>query len=44
VFTFARDGNGTVHLKPVPPMDPGDQFIWAYKPWRRIGPPTQTVR
>jgi TRAP-type C4-dicarboxylate transport system substrate-binding protein len=44
VFTFARDGDGTLHLKPVLPMDPGDQFVWSYKPWRRIGPPTQTAR
>lgn len=44
VFTFGRDGDGTLHLKPVLPMDSGDQFIWAYKPWRRIGPPTETAR
>ena len=44
VFTFTRDGDGTLHLKPVLPMDPGDQFVWAYKPWQRIGPPTQTAR
>jgi hypothetical protein len=44
VFRFTRDRNGTLHLKPVLPMDPGDQFVWAYKPWQRIGPPTQTVR
>ena len=28
------------YLKPVLPMDPGDQFVWAYKPWQRIAPPT----
>jgi hypothetical protein len=44
VFRFARDPNGTIHLKPVLPMDSGDQFIWASKPWRRIGPPTATAR
>jgi TRAP-type C4-dicarboxylate transport system substrate-binding protein len=44
VFTFVRDDDGTIHLKPVLPMDRGDQFVWAYKPWRRIGPPTQTAR
>ena len=38
------DGDGTLHLKPVLPMDPGDQFVWACKPWQRIGPPTQTAR
>ena len=40
VFTFTRDGDRTLHLKPVLPMDPGDQFVWAYKPWQRIAPPT----
>jgi TRAP-type C4-dicarboxylate transport system substrate-binding protein len=44
LFTYTRDGNGTLHLRPVLPMDPGDQFVWASKPWRRIGPPTQTAR
>jgi hypothetical protein len=44
VFSFTRDSDGTLHLKPVLPMDKGDQFVWAYKPWRRIGPPTQTAR
>jgi TRAP-type C4-dicarboxylate transport system substrate-binding protein len=44
VFTFTRDGDGTLHLRPVLPMDPGDRFVWASKPWRRIGPPTQTSR
>jgi TRAP-type C4-dicarboxylate transport system substrate-binding protein len=44
VFTFTRGGGGTLRLKPVLPMDPGDRFVWAYKPWRRIGPPTQTLR
>lgn len=38
-FTFTRDGDGTLNLTPVLPMDPGDQFVWAYRPWRRIGPP-----
>jgi TRAP-type C4-dicarboxylate transport system substrate-binding protein len=41
VFRFTRDADGTLHLRPVPPMDPGDQFVWAYKPWQRIGPPTR---
>jgi TRAP-type C4-dicarboxylate transport system substrate-binding protein len=44
VFTFIRDRDGTLRLKPVLPMDPGDQFVWAYKQWRRIGPPTETAR
>lgn len=44
VFRFTRDADGTIHLKPVLPMDAGDQFIWSYKPWKRIGPPTQLER
>jgi TRAP-type C4-dicarboxylate transport system substrate-binding protein len=39
VFRFAREANGTIHWTPVLPMDPGDQFVWASQPWRRIGPP-----
>lgn len=44
VFRFTRDPNGTLHLRPVLPMDSGDQFIWSSQPWRRIGPPTATER
>jgi TRAP-type C4-dicarboxylate transport system substrate-binding protein len=44
VFEFTREQNGTLHLKPILPMDKGDQFIWASQPWRRIGPPTNTAR
>ena len=44
VFRFTRDANGTIHLTPVLPMDEGDQFVWAYKPWKRIGPPTSLER
>lgn len=44
VFRFTREPDGTLHMKPVLPMDSGDQFIWASQPWRRIGPPTQTER
>lgn len=40
IFRFTRDANGTIHWKPVLPMDPGDQFVWASQPWRRIGPPS----
>jgi hypothetical protein len=40
VFRFTRDGDGTIHLRPVLPMDRGDQFVWSYKAWTRIGPPT----
>ncbi len=40
VFEYTRDRDGTIHLRPVPPMDAGDEFVWAYEPWRRIGPPS----
>jgi len=36
-FTFSIDSHGYLHLKPVPPMDPGDVFIWTTHPWTRIG-------
>jgi TRAP-type C4-dicarboxylate transport system substrate-binding protein len=39
-FEFTRRSDGSLHLEPVLPMDPGDQFVWSHKPWRRIGPPT----
>ena len=35
-FAFTVDGDGTLHLDPQPPMDPGDQFIWATEPWTKI--------
>ena len=44
VFKSGRDQNGTLHLKPILPMDSGDQFIWSSQPWRRIGAPTDTAR
>jgi TRAP-type C4-dicarboxylate transport system substrate-binding protein len=44
VFRYTRDADGTIHLTPVRPMDPGDQFVWAYKPWKRIGPPVRLQR
>jgi TRAP-type C4-dicarboxylate transport system substrate-binding protein len=44
VFDFKRDADGTIHLTPVPPSDPGDDFVWAYKPWKRLGPPTTLER
>jgi len=43
-FTFAREANGTLHLKPVLPMDAGDQFVWSAAPWRRIGAPVELNR
>jgi TRAP-type C4-dicarboxylate transport system substrate-binding protein len=42
-FTFARDHDGTLHLTPVPPMDRGDQWVWAGGPWRRAGSPVRTL-
>jgi hypothetical protein len=44
VFRFRRDRTGTLHLRPVLPMDTGDQFIWSSQAWQRIGPPTKTER
>jgi TRAP-type C4-dicarboxylate transport system substrate-binding protein len=42
-FTFKRDRNGSLDVKPVLPMDRGDQFVWASEPWRRVGPPVRDV-
>jgi hypothetical protein len=42
-FNFSRDPDGTIHLTPVLPMDPGDQQVWASSPWRRIGPPVAPI-
>jgi len=36
-FTFFVDAKGNLHLTPVQPMDPGDAFQCAYKPWIKIG-------
>jgi TRAP-type C4-dicarboxylate transport system substrate-binding protein len=36
-FTFSVDGNGNLHLTPVPPMDKGDAFQCSYKAWTKIG-------
>jgi TRAP-type C4-dicarboxylate transport system substrate-binding protein len=36
-FTFSLDDDGDLHLKPVPPMDPGDAFMFSVHPWTRIG-------
>ncbi len=35
-FTFSVDGEGNLHLVPVEPMAPGDQFVWATHPWTKI--------
>jgi TRAP-type C4-dicarboxylate transport system substrate-binding protein len=42
-FTFKRADNGSLDIKPVLPMDRGDQFVWASAPWRRVGPPVRDV-
>jgi hypothetical protein len=39
-FTFSRDPDGTLHLRAIPPMDPGDEWIMAGAPWKRVGPPS----
>ena len=36
-FTFSADGEGNLHLTPVPPMDKGDAFQCSYKAWTKIG-------
>jgi TRAP-type C4-dicarboxylate transport system substrate-binding protein len=36
-FTFSADGNGNLHLTPVPPIDKGDAFQCSYKAWTKIG-------
>jgi TRAP-type C4-dicarboxylate transport system substrate-binding protein len=38
-FVFSLDRDGTLHLKPVPPMNRGDQWVDAGEPWQRVGPP-----
>ena len=35
-FTLSIDDEGNLHLKPVPPMDRGDAFVWSYKAWTKI--------
>jgi TRAP-type C4-dicarboxylate transport system substrate-binding protein len=42
-FTFSRDNDGTLHLRPILPMDRGDQFVMAGAPWLRVGPPTRNI-
>lgn len=42
-FTIKRDQSGSLDIKPVLPMDRGDQFVWASAPWRRVGPPVRDV-
>jgi TRAP-type transport system periplasmic protein len=35
-FAYMRDDAGNLHLKPIPPMDPGDVFVWTTHPWMKI--------
>ena len=42
-ISFKRRANGSLDVKPVLPMDHGDQFVWASSPWRRVGPPVRDV-
>jgi TRAP-type C4-dicarboxylate transport system substrate-binding protein len=43
VFTFKRDHDGTLHLRPAPSVEQGDRFVWSSEPWRRIGPPVREI-
>jgi hypothetical protein len=42
-FEFADDGDGTIQLTPLPPMDGGDAVVWAGGPWQRVGPPVRDI-
>ncbi len=42
-FAYARDPDGTLHLRPIPPMERGDRWIMSGGPWRRVGPPTRAL-
>ena len=42
-FEFTRDGDGTIKLTPLPPMDGGDAVIWTGGPWQRVGPPVRDI-
>jgi hypothetical protein len=42
-FGFTRRSGDTIVVKPVLPMDRGDQFVWGSAPWRRVGPPVRDV-
>jgi TRAP-type C4-dicarboxylate transport system substrate-binding protein len=43
IFTFTRDRDGTLHLRPAPSVERGDRFVWSSEPWRRIGPPVREI-
>jgi hypothetical protein len=42
-FTLRRHANGDLDINPVLPMDPGDRWVWASAPWRRVGPPVRDI-
>jgi TRAP-type C4-dicarboxylate transport system substrate-binding protein len=42
-FAFRQGRDGSLHLKPVLPMERGDQFAWSGAVWRRVGPPIRTI-
>ena len=42
-FEFARDGDETIQLTPLPPMNVGDAVVWAGAPWQRVGPPVRDI-
>ena len=43
-FRFRREGAESLVMRPVLPMDRGDQFVWGSAPaWRRVGPPVRDV-
>jgi hypothetical protein len=42
-FTLKRKKGDTLDVRPVLPMDRGDQFVWGSAPWRRVGPPVRDV-
>lgn len=39
-FAYTRDADGNLHLTPLGRFNSGDRYIWATKPWRRVGPPS----
>lgn len=42
-FEFAHDGDGTIQLTPLRPMNGGDAVVWAGGPWQRVGPPVRDI-
>jgi TRAP-type C4-dicarboxylate transport system substrate-binding protein len=42
-FAYTRDADKTIHLWPIPPMDPGDAGVMAGGPWRYVGPPVRDI-